>query len=376
MGDYYTVNQVIYQSKIEALYAGTRTGHQVHWHWHDEYNHVPWISESPYTLREVYKTRAQQLRDNYDWLTLSFSGGSDSWTVLNSFLSNNIHLDEIFVRWPIKATENIYIPDPTDLRPVNLLSEWDLSIAPELRRISQAHPEIKITVYDWSDDLKNFKHNDDHVTQTQSCFVPGYWIRFGAIGEHEQAAIDSGKKNCVIFGADKPQIMVKDNQVYCYFLDILANTNQSLPGQNRSTEFFYWSKDCTEVTHTQARAIYHYLCVHPEAVPLVDARYPYSRERKDQWDKVARSIIYQDYNPLTFQAKKDSNGFYSQYDAWMTDATLPDPLFLQRWQHMVDNIFASIDKKYFNYENGKPTGLSGFISPLYFLGNLPEVDHN
>ena len=40
-----------------------------------------------FSLKELYKIRAQQLRDSYDYLVLYFSGGADSWNVLRSFAS-------------------------------------------------------------------------------------------------------------------------------------------------------------------------------------------------------------------------------------------------------------------------------------------------
>ncbi len=44
------------------------------------------------SLDSLYKERAQQLRDTYDYLILSFSGGWDSRTILNTFIKNNIKL--------------------------------------------------------------------------------------------------------------------------------------------------------------------------------------------------------------------------------------------------------------------------------------------
>lgn len=59
-----------------------------------EYN-VDWTTEPTETLRELYKQHAQYIRDTYDYVILYFSGGSDSTTMLNAFLDNNIHVDEI-----------------------------------------------------------------------------------------------------------------------------------------------------------------------------------------------------------------------------------------------------------------------------------------
>jgi hypothetical protein len=370
MNGYYTVDQVVYHNKIDALYASSKSGSQVHWHWHKEYDSVPWGNESPYSLNEIYRRRAQQLRDKYDWLILSFSGGSDSWTVLNSFISNNIHLDEIFVRWPIKATQNIYSANSVDTRPENILSEWDLTIVPELKNIQKNYPNIKITITDWSDQLLNFEYQDDVLLATQDQFNPTYWLKFGSIGEHEQHLIDCGKSTCVIFGTDKPQICVKENNVYCYFIDIIVNVTNALPHPGRVSELFYWTPDCPEITHTQARIIYNYLKLNPQIGDLINWNKPYSIDNRFLWDQLTKKLIYPDYGQQ-FQAKKALSSVYSRLDYWLFE--MPNNKLLPSWESMINNLVVSIDKKYLQFKEGKFSGFTGFISPLYHLGELPVL---
>jgi hypothetical protein len=371
MNGYYTVNSAVYTNKVEALYASTKSGHQVHWHWHKEYDSLSWTSDSLFELHEVYRYRAQQLRDKYDWLILSFSGGSDSWNALNSFLSNNIQLDEIFVRWPINATQNIYTANPNDTRPQNILSEWDLTIVPELRRIQKEYPKIKITIHDWSDQLINLEYHDDYVAQTHDQFNPSYWIKFGSIGNNEKRMIDDGKSTCIILGTDKPQMCIQDGRVYCYFIDIIANTNTTLPYPGRTSEMFYWTPNCPEITHTQARAIYHYICANPAVGDLIDWGKPYDINKKLLWDRLTKQIVYPEYGSR-FQAEKAPTAVYSALDYWFDQ--LPNTRLLASWESMINNVTASIDKKYLQFKDGKFSGFTGFIGPKYYLGNLPVVN--
>jgi diphthamide synthase (EF-2-diphthine--ammonia ligase) len=88
------------------------------------------------------------LRDKYDYLILYYSGGSDSWTVLNTFLENNIKLDCVYVRWPFKA-ENSYTPNTVNQTAYNFMSEWDFVIKKDLEWLAQEHPEIRIETADW-----------------------------------------------------------------------------------------------------------------------------------------------------------------------------------------------------------------------------------
>ena len=78
-----------FESKIDALVYATKSNDFVRWNFHDSIwkNSTNTINAN---LKYLYKLRAEQLRDNYDYLILNYSGGMDSWTILNTFLSNDI----------------------------------------------------------------------------------------------------------------------------------------------------------------------------------------------------------------------------------------------------------------------------------------------
>lgn len=59
-----------------------------------DYN-IDWTIEPTESLKELYKQHAEHIRDSYDYVILYFSGGSDSTTMVNAFLDNNIAVDEI-----------------------------------------------------------------------------------------------------------------------------------------------------------------------------------------------------------------------------------------------------------------------------------------
>ena len=51
------------------------------------------------TIRELIDTRTRQLAQRYDKIILAFSGGTDSITVYNSFVRQNIFIDEIIISY-------------------------------------------------------------------------------------------------------------------------------------------------------------------------------------------------------------------------------------------------------------------------------------
>jgi hypothetical protein len=66
-------------------------------HINSVFENIDWTKEPTKSLKQLYKERAEQIRDMYDYLILYFSGGSDSITALNAFLDNDIPLDEVVI---------------------------------------------------------------------------------------------------------------------------------------------------------------------------------------------------------------------------------------------------------------------------------------
>jgi hypothetical protein len=89
---YYTVGQIRHYIKPEALIAATKHNQFPEWHFNrDVFDVYAWHQEPEIGLRELYRMRAQQLRDKYDYIRLEVSGGGDSATAAFSFILNGIH---------------------------------------------------------------------------------------------------------------------------------------------------------------------------------------------------------------------------------------------------------------------------------------------
>ena len=133
-----------YYNKFDAL----RSGRKINIYFYDkEFSEFNWKVEPRESLNELYKLRAQQLRDKYDYLIVAWSGGADSTTIIDSFINNNILLDEIVIAWPVSQTQGKYSANKS-LDASNFNSEWDYSIQPKLDYLKINHPNIKITVCD------------------------------------------------------------------------------------------------------------------------------------------------------------------------------------------------------------------------------------
>ena len=126
---------------------------------------LDWTQPSRIPLTTLYKIRAQQLRDKYDYLMLMFSGGADSTTVLHSFVLNNIHLDEVVVSWPKTQSSGRYTVSHSR-NPENFTSEWDLAIEPRLKWLEKHFPQTKITIIDTMANIDLKEDRDDTAIVT------------------------------------------------------------------------------------------------------------------------------------------------------------------------------------------------------------------
>lgn len=366
---HYKVQNKIFYHKLSALLEAKQKNVRPTWHFHREvYEKLNWVQDTDISLEFLYQQRARQLRQKYDYLTLSFSGGSDSWTALKAFIDSNTFLDQIFVRWPLAATKGKYTPNTKNLHPSNILSEWDFTLLPMLTEISKIIPKTKIEIHDWSDDLINFEICDDHWLWYNDYLNPGYLSKIKYIGVSEQKILDRGKSSAMIFGDDKPQLYAKDNAVYCYFLDKLASKRMP-PGDYRTSELFYWSPDVPEITLTQSRKIFNFLKKNPQHLSYIDKSQPYRPETKYIWDQLVRPIIYPEYCSMkTFQAKKSGYNIYDEIDGWMLEHKNLN--FFKSWESGINNVLSSVGNEYIEYRNNVVSGLSGFIDGDYFLGTI------
>ena len=370
MSSVYVVGEKVFRSKTLALLEGTKLNIHPKWYFSDEvFSSIKWNKGYTNDIISVYQRRAAQLRDKYDYLTLMYSGGADSRTVLDSFLSQGLLVDEIVVSWPNKLTDGKYkVSANTDT--ANILSEFDLVIKPDLEYIASNYPSIKITLHDFSSEIiadsaelveEDWYSVNDHMN-------PSVFRKYTVLTNTEQLMNDAGKRSATIWGVDKPQLAYKDGNIYFYFLDKLANSRSSDNHNNRNSELFYWTADFPEIVHAQARLVYEYFVNHPEKLDLINWT-DTSKHNKNELNLILKSIVYPNWHPGRFQADKPTSMILAEQDTWLFN-NYSHTRYFQSWQSGLKNIVNSaIDSKYHQYsKDSKFTGWVGFISPFYLLG--------
>jgi len=378
---YYQVGDQVFFSKAEALIYATKTGNFPRWNFNQEiFDRVDWTKPNNLSLVQAYQTRARQLRDSYNYISISYSGGSDSSNALQSFLQAGIEPDEIFTWWPIDGTKSLYRPNANpDIS--NWFSEWDLSLKPDLDWIRSNYPKIKINFVDTSANLS--KPITDLEFKTINSHSPGSFTRFGTMSKTEFKSIDSGKSATTVWGNDKPQFAFFDGKLHFYFIDKLANYTFLGGAGNSHCELFYWSPDAIDLIKTQVWTVYQALLYHPAQTRLLDhitwyrdgnSMKPcrYQHDQKIIWDQVLRGLIYPHWNPNKYQTNKPEFGLdgVGDRDLWLWRS--PEyKTRLESWRYELNNLKSSIDPKFYQINSkGEFTGWTGFISPFYEIGRL------
>tara|TARA_R110000868_G_scaffold364263_2_gene627124 strand:- start:242 stop:1414 length:1173 start_codon:yes stop_codon:yes gene_type:complete len=273
LNGYYLVNGSIVQSKIYAMLLASETKKDLQWCYYDDlFKNASKHQHSPISLEQIYKERAQQLRDSYDYLILNYSGGSDSHNILYTFLKNNIKLDHIYVQWPEQLMDKgIYTPNSIDKSNSNFHSEWDLVLKKDLEYIGKNYPNITIEIADWSTQLDTTFYNDDLFSKSVTNLPSiARAQKQNTFSKTEATLSLSGKKVCSIYGVDKPNIVKKNNQWFFYFVDTgcMAQPN---PDNPNGTEYFYYTPNLPELSITQAFKMVEWYKKNPTKQYLITA---------------------------------------------------------------------------------------------------------
>jgi hypothetical protein len=243
----------VFNRKFDAMLHASKNNLKVKFVYHDQiWEKFDKTLLGKVPLSMLYKERAQQLRDSYQYLILNYSGGADSHNILMTFLNNNIKLDEICVKWPkVLMDGNLYSPNNVDRSALNYWSEWDYSVKPTLDWVSRVHPNIKITIKDFvgkveSIDIESLFDKIEHIRS-------GAMLQTASISDSDLVLADKSITTGHIYGIDKPLLALGDNNRVGMFFSDLA-ISPVVPGvlDPENAECFYWAPDMPLLTFEMA----------------------------------------------------------------------------------------------------------------------------
>ena len=257
---YWAVPGKKFYKKVDALVYATEHSMPVEFVYHNSvFEDFDRSQLGKTSLATLYKERALQLREKYDYLVLYFSAGSDSYNILTTFIDNGIKLDEVCVRWPKTLRDNkFYTPNTHDTSARNWCSEWDYSVKPALEWIASNHPNIKITITDYVADRT--KHDVENLFSQLWAGAAGGMLFSSNFSESEEKLLLQNKTVGNIYGVDKPILIYNQNtsRVFMTFSDNALKEIGVNPLNPNGSEPFYWTPDMPELAFAQAYSICQY----------------------------------------------------------------------------------------------------------------------
>ena len=265
---FYRINGIVYFDKIHAMEVAKKTGQEIEFDFNDDFWSLKdWKQPSSLSLTELYRLRAEQIRNKHDHIALCLSGGADSVNVLSTFDKNNIKLDEI-ICWHNHSLS-------ADWQSIVSGEVVDVAI-PMAKEYISRHPDTTLTIIDQLDAFKEtMKLSDEKIMQLMShspspsslSAFTGSWV---CTLDSFKKRIDTGKSFGLIWGAEKTFIRKMPGLITKYGFSGFNEVGRAILIKNTLTsysvtdEFFYWSIDFSELIITQC----HILKEHLDKIPL------------------------------------------------------------------------------------------------------------
>jgi hypothetical protein len=370
----YRVGDTKFYSKLEAIEHMQKTGVHLHWDFNEAvFSAYNWTQEPTESLSELYRKRAQQLRDQYDYIVLCYSGGADSDNVLHSFVDNDIRIDEVVSMINVEATGD---------RDSWLNEEIYKTAAPIVAEL-QKKQNFRYRVVDLTPmQIDFFSHTDnrfDWIYKVTMSWTPNRVSRENwAMRIPEWASlIDSGRKVCLLYGMDKPIISHVNGKFCVKFLDIIdvaATVNSRAGLQPYTDELFYWTPDLPKITIKQAHIVKRYLQGDISQRPYVslvasDNNSVFKQyQGKTHWlsrDGIS-SLIYPKWQPGRVVCPKSPSPMFSERDSWFFDLQQEHPV-RKVWAMGMDKLWKSLPDYWKNNPQDITRGVKLCISPNYFI---------
>lgn len=293
-----------YFSRFDALSSNRK----INLYFYDkEFRQYNWNIEPTEKLSELYKLRAQQLRDSYDYLILAYSGGIDSTNILETFYYNNIHIDEVMM-------VGAFSQDSYHGSDENHNGEIYKNCVSLINNINLRN--TKITYHDYTKSFESpeiisvYGNNERKYNTIDGWCSPHHWWWKDIDIVYKNVR---GKK-AIIFGIDKPNYCVDDITKKPYFtfdsllISQYGNSASLIFQSDLTREFFYWSPDMPKLLIKQLH--------------VIDNFYKNNYILKDFLNKnyltVIEKLIYPNIkNKLIFKSPKSPSTHISLRDSYL-----------------------------------------------------------
>ena len=249
---HYTVGEQWFYSNRDALEAGHLTGQPVAWHYYDDvwstaHSAGHWRNQN---LKELYYARARQIREQYDYVAVMFSGGWDSRNIIESFSAQGLRIDDIIVF----TTQELENSTPfNNLNPDNWYGEIKYHAVPYAERYAHDHPGTGVIKIEWLDRVAESYQDAEQVFRDSRPKPGVFFGRWLSVATDAQLQRRIGNQRAALLvGLDKPCVMQNGNTYQGFFPEGLIRnytycTRSNGFPDNVIWEPFYWTPDLPEL---------------------------------------------------------------------------------------------------------------------------------
>lgn len=321
---YYLVGWKKFYNKTLALIESKKTGYDLKWIFNDDiYSSIDWSISIESSLLDLYRQRALQLREKYDYLMLYFSGGADSGTILRTFVENNIFIDEIVMQLPEPVRKTF---DPNDTSERNFYAEIEYSAIPYISELkNKINPKTKIRYQDFAKIGLETLEKDywfESVPLCTNITISGIFRQLAQNNDPTILNLTEKKKSVAqILGIDKPLVYFDGTDYYAYFMDTstyhyvspVQFNDTEFSNSSYSTEFFYWTPDMPEIVIKQSQEIKKNCQTNDYARFMASEVF---NKHISEYRSVLHPVIYPKDVTVRFQTEKPSTKMIRPMDDW------------------------------------------------------------
>ncbi len=358
-------------NKLSAFAATVPKGHRPHWNFNEkEFARYDWSIEPDESLEALYKLRAKQIREKYDYVIISYSGGADSHNIAESFVRCGLRIDELINRF---SANKIDLSCKEKI-PENLANESIWAAIPGYKRLRYLQPDLRFTRWDWSQDIiDSWEQNKKNIYEINYP-SPNANIKQRLL-QHSNAK--SHQDTVVIYGVDKPYIIFHEGRFYIRFLDEIVHGQVAWTDNindanmdNTTCELFYWSPNATRLLIKQAHMVKKWFKANPGFLFLLD---PFRQPNRDLYNQIVNGIVYPWHCPDVWQCAKQKRKFFTIEEKWFISND--SSTAVANWKKIIDDMNYEISNIYkhstvqqeLSIEEGKFL-LPGCYSKAYDLG--------
>lgn len=366
---YYKVGNYTTFSKFEALEYAKQNNTKMQWDFNNSvFNSVDWTKEPEMDLWQMYKERAKQIREAYDYVVLWYSGGSDSHNLLLAWIDAGLKIDEIATTWNYEASGNYQ--DHYNAEITNV-------VLPDIKKLQEAGIDFKFRLVDISslcNDLfptwgTDFEYNINFHFSPNN---PAKHLLRNKVQDYKDI-INQGKKLCFVWGKEKPIVRYENGKHYAQFADNIDNCVGPYVQRNYYRgwydELFYWTPDYPLLAVKAAHVVKNFadrcedpsLCYSPNEHKFTTTGYA---KKLDMYlnENQIKLLLYPKWSNSIFCNGKSSSFTYSLRDKWFLESNLDNR-----------NRFLQIVNSYYGLLGPEPESLvkrksvDPQFSPKYFL---------